>query len=379
MPPVTSYAAGQHGGHGKGQGRGFVENVRNTRRLRRWRATTLAAVMLCACVGAMLVQSAGDYANPAFRTQWDAGEAITPNFWGPLSTAKDGAMEPYGGAMRLVQYFDKGRMELTNGAVTNGLLATEMTSGRVQTGDATFAPKAPPAIPIAGDPDNPGPTYAGLASKATTLFAKTPRQMGGATARVAPAGDVTTGSAGSGIVGFTAYDDTTQHNIPQAFADYRTRAGIPAIGLAISEPFFANVKVGGMPREVVIQVFERRVLTYTASNPAAFQVEMGNIGQHYAQWQATPNATATAPPTVAMPTAPAGTARASVVAVASLPMGSTLVTPGANLTPPAGITGSAAQATALVATVQSVNTSRLTPAAVCKPGTNGTPFVCKAT
>jgi hypothetical protein len=27
------------------------------------------------------------------------------------------------------------------------------------------------------------------------------------------------------------------------------------------------------------------VLTYTASNPAAFQVEMGNIGAHYSQWR----------------------------------------------------------------------------------------------
>jgi len=34
-----------------------------------------------------------------------------------------------------------------------------------------------------------------------------------------------------------------------------------------------------------VQVFERRVLTYTASNDSAFQVEMGNIGQHYYQWR----------------------------------------------------------------------------------------------
>jgi hypothetical protein len=36
---------------------------------------------------------------------------------------------------------------------------------------------------------------------------------------------------------------------------------------------------------VMVQVFERRVLTYTADNPPAFQVEMGNIGQHYYQWR----------------------------------------------------------------------------------------------
>ena len=354
-----------------------MPNVRNVHRLR---AAALTAVMLCACVGAMLVQSAGGYADPAFKTQWDAGEAITPNFWGPLTNASDGKMERYNGGMRTVQYFDKGRMELTNGAVTNGLLATEMIKGQVQTGDSTNEPKAPPAIPIAGDPDNPGPTYAGLAGKATTLFTNTPRRMDGVTARVAADGTVSSGPVGSGPTGLTAYDDITQHNVPQAFADYRTKAGIPAIGLAISEPFVATVKVSGMPKEVVAQVFERRVLTYTASNPAAFQVEMGNIGQHYLQWQAMQSATP-APPTAAMSTAPAGTAisgtpRASVVAVSSVPAGSTLVTPAANITPPAGITGSAAQATAIVSSVVAVNTSRLTPAVVCKAGGKGTVVVC---
>jgi hypothetical protein len=27
------------------------------------------------------------------------------------------------------------------------------------------------------------------------------------------------------------------------------------------------------------------VLTYTPSNPAAFRVEMGNVGQHYFRWR----------------------------------------------------------------------------------------------
>ena len=84
---------------------------------------------------------------------------------------------------------------------------------------------------------------------------------------------------------FTAYDATTKHNVPKAFADYRTRAGLPTIGYALSEPFFATVKIAGAQRQVMVQVFERRVLTYTATNPAAFQVEMGNVGSHYYQWR----------------------------------------------------------------------------------------------
>lgn len=35
----------------------------------------------------------------------------------------------------------------------------------------------------------------------------------------------------------------------------------------------------------MVQVFERCVLTYTADNPPAFQVEMGNIGVHYYRWR----------------------------------------------------------------------------------------------
>lgn len=34
-----------------------------------------------------------------------------------------------------------------------------------------------------------------------------------------------------------------------------------------------------------MQGFERRVLTYTPSNPTAFRVEFGNIGQHYLLWR----------------------------------------------------------------------------------------------
>ena len=80
--------------------------------------------------------AASAFAVPAFETQWGAGEAVAPNFWGPLPLAHEGQAEPYvsgryngSGGQRLVQYFDKARMELTDpgtGTVTNGLLAVEM-------------------------------------------------------------------------------------------------------------------------------------------------------------------------------------------------------------------------------------------------------------
>jgi hypothetical protein len=105
------------------------------------------------------IDAAAGFADPAFEAQWRAGEAIAPNFWGPLSTATGAVQEAYrevAGGQRLVQYFDKGRMELTDGGVTNGLLAREIITGMIQTGNESYEHRPAPAIPIAGDTDNPG-------------------------------------------------------------------------------------------------------------------------------------------------------------------------------------------------------------------------------
>jgi hypothetical protein len=269
--------------------------------MRRKLTLTATFLLLISLAGMATIQAASSYADPQFETQWKQGEAITPNFWGPLANAKDGQQEEYKdvpGGKRTVQYFDKGRMELTNGKVTNGLLATEIIKGKIQTGDNTFQDQAPPNISIAGDASNPAPTYAGLATKGAALLQD---------AASKPGVPVTTVIGSDGAVSTTdtavpdpamqigAYDDVTKHNVAAGFVDYRAKAGLPTIGYAISEPFRANVKVGGTPKDVMVQVFERRVLTYTASNPDAFKVEMGNIGQHYYQWRyanGTPTGTA---------------------------------------------------------------------------------------
>src|SRR5215510_5196260 len=117
------------------------------------------------------VSAASAFASPAFQAQWNSVESVIPNFWGPLSTARDGQAEPYvegsfngQAGMRLVQYFDKARMELTTptSPVTNGLLTGELKSGQLQLGDNSFPQQAAANIGIAGDPNTPGPTYASL-------------------------------------------------------------------------------------------------------------------------------------------------------------------------------------------------------------------------
>ena len=129
--------------------------------------TLVSFLLLIPCSG---LSAASSFAAPPFQVVWQRGEAAFPNFWGPLSLAKDGQQEPYKeapGGQRLVQYFDKARMELTNPAmptvVTNGLLTVELKTGKVQLGDNTFEQRSPARINIAGDPGSDSLTYADLA------------------------------------------------------------------------------------------------------------------------------------------------------------------------------------------------------------------------
>jgi hypothetical protein len=57
------------------------------------------------------------------------------------------------------------------------------------------------------------------------------------------------------------------------------------VGEPLTEAYWTVVKVGGVDQGVLVQAFERRVLTYTPTNNPEFQVEMGNIGRHYFEWR----------------------------------------------------------------------------------------------
>lgn len=253
--------------------------------------------LLLLCVALLLgshlpvgVAAAQTFADPRFASVWNADEDKVPNFWGPLSLASDGIREPYNGGTRLVQYFDKGRMEVTDGRVTFGLLATQMVTGEIQQGDQSFRYAPPSLVTIAGDAGGRGPTYRTIYENRSPLLSprdpKPGQEIGflfdnGNRLIVSPAPASPGGPLANG-----AYDDTTRHNVLAAFADYRARAGVDAIGLAISEPFAAYFTVGGVERAIAVQIFERRVLTYTEGNPPEFRVEMGNIGRQFLAWVA---------------------------------------------------------------------------------------------
>ena len=139
--------------------------------MRKLFAVTAIIVMAASTVGTTSVQAASSYADPAFEAAWKLEQPslathwrFTERYWGPLGTARDGQREPYDGGQRLVQYFDKARMELNaDKSVTSGLLTVELTTGSVQTGNTTFERHSPARINVAGDPGSDGVTDADLA------------------------------------------------------------------------------------------------------------------------------------------------------------------------------------------------------------------------
>jgi Tol biopolymer transport system component len=283
-------------------------------------------------VGALLVNSmplpaaAADFANPAFKRVWDRTDALVASgqvsrtfFWGPqpLASAQEQYMDAPGGTnTRLVQYFDKSRMEINNpGAdpnstfyVTNGLLTIELISGQMQIGNNTFQTRYPANIPISGDTDDVNaPTYANFANVSNTRLGDHPqpnRTGQNATATINKDGQVGDDPSKASVGGtkIAYFEPLTKHNIPEQFWNFLNATGpisqtgqivnqrlidpwFYASGLPISDAYWAKVKIKGEQQDVMIQAFERRVLTYVPTNPPGFQVEMGNIGLHYFDWR----------------------------------------------------------------------------------------------
>jgi len=253
----------------------------------------------------------GAFGLPAFGALWGGIEPAVPNFWGPVVQAA--LHEPYREATdgaRLVQYFDKARMEQTtaSGPVTNGLLTVELITGQRQMGDTSFAAFPPSALPVVGDPTNAWPPYAALGGG---VFAPKVAKSGepfGAVYKADGSFGLNPGLAADPGARYGTYQSDPGgkygHNIPLAFSTYLAALPIPwlpAMGVPLTEPFWVNVKVGSVPTWVLVQPFERRVLSYTPTNPDAFKVEMGNIGQHYYAWRYGAAAAAVDDPTATLP------------------------------------------------------------------------------
>ena len=234
--------------------------------------------------------------------------------WGPAPTSA-AIWEPYAQApdgRRLVQYYDKSRMERNDSQphppendwrVTNGRLAWEMITGQLQVGDNEFEALQPADIQLAGDPsDVTSPTYTSLSE----LLDAPPSNTGElVTQRLAKDGTV---SADPSLTarGVTAAHRLTvseiDHSIAAPFWIFMNATGpvfehghsagaalfqnpYYATGYPITEPYWVTVTLSGEQRDVLLQCFERRCLTWTPGNPTGWEVETGNVGQHYFNWR----------------------------------------------------------------------------------------------
>ncbi len=280
-------------------------------------AVLIAALLL---VSIVLPALAAPPANQHFQRTWArtdqpvmSGQVSRTWMWGPEGYAGE-VQENYQeapGGVRTVQYFDKSRMEITNPDadqnsiwyVTNGLLVMELITGEMQLGDAFFLPFNPAAVNVAGDSDDPtGPTYATFGQ-----LLDAPSAVAGSvfTQRVDREGNLTSDPS-LAIHNVTAAHHVLEpgidHQVASVFWTFMNSTGpvyengsftvdklfqnpFYATGYPVTEPYWADVKIGGTYQDVLMQCFERRCLTYNPANPAGWQVEAGNVGQHYHHWR----------------------------------------------------------------------------------------------
>jgi hypothetical protein len=235
------------------------------------------------------------FAHAAIRSRWERDDGPVAARWvsrtwlwgpGPFYTN----YEPFEDAPEgnyLVQYFDKGRLEISDPNadpaspwfVTSGLLVKEMVTGRVQTSANGGYDLGPARVPVAGDGGS-GPTYADFAA-----------QTGRAQRREGQAIDPGSAAPPERTV-YGPYEEASGHNWAAVFRQFAMAPDRPAgfdwlytLGLPITEPQWARVPVAGVERPVLVQLFERRLLTYNPANPPGTRVEMGNAGRHYWQWR----------------------------------------------------------------------------------------------
>ena len=60
---------------------------------------------------------------------------------------------------------------------------------------------------------------------------------------------------------------------------------VHTMGYPLTEAYWTRTTIGGVEQWVLIQPFERRLLTYVPNNQAGWQVEQGNVGRHYYRWR----------------------------------------------------------------------------------------------
>jgi hypothetical protein len=275
------------------------------------------------CSRLLTYTTVAEQPDPAFNILWQRqdqpvqnGQARRSWTWGPrpFSTLRE-PLEGVPGHNRIVQYYDKSRMEVNDPNadrtspwfVTNGLLTVEMVAGRVQMGVNKWEARPASLLPVAGDLQYSNqPTYAsfrGVASYENGNNVEQDRTGAPADRVIDAAGLVRAGGPPTTTVRLAAYDREGGHNIAAPFWEFLNRRGpvlengrlverpvlgdwVFVMGRPITEPYWVRSQIDGRGELwVLVQLFERRTLTYTPTNPPEWQVEMGNVGLHYYLWR----------------------------------------------------------------------------------------------
>lgn len=235
------------------------------------------------------------FADPAFEKLWHKN-GLGDRVWGPYqegnppikrTVAYSEEYDQAPGGIRLVQYFDKSRMEINNPNgdpnsewfVTNGLLVNELITGEMQEGDARFEPRGRANVIIAGNENANGPTYATFAG----LLGRVEKRVGeDIVETVTRDGVVSTNEGVRGYVKNGQYIEETGHHVASVFEDeWNTYKD----GLPLTEGKWVWTTVGTKDQWVFVQAFERRTKTFTPQNPEGWKIEEGNVGRHYHQWR----------------------------------------------------------------------------------------------
>ena len=320
----------------------------STKPLRLWPFVCLALALplglaLLLSQWAPPVSSQAQFADPTFQSLWERTDGPTAAggtqrgwVWGPLPGRT--LTEPFAGLPsngHLVQYFDKGTMEINDPNadkkssfyVTNGLLTVQLISGLEQTGVSTYTNHSPAVINLASDPDDPtAPTYQSFNGVSSIPGAPNDRRAAeavGSALRTAIDRQGNTqpwpANRSSYDVVVAYYEPSTGHNIPNVFWDFLNQQGkiiqdgqtvqgplffpwFSLTGYPISEAYWSYVKVGGAYTDVLIQAYQRRVLTYIPAFQVQQKVQMGNVGQHYYEWRYLSGGTGGSGGAVATPT-----------------------------------------------------------------------------
>ncbi len=280
--------------------------------------------------------SHNDPANKtAFDNAWNASDRLVYTnqrqswLWGPQPFTGTLLESQSKDTVRIVQYWDKGRMERTDdgkgGFLTSvGTLAWELLTGKINLNGTQTVEVGPAQLPLIGPlrdtkrnlaalaakqpaPDTLAPSYADAAIEAaqrTQDHAGVP-----VTWRLRPGGKIESfpeGTAAPAEVLLANYDDVTGHNVADVFTRWYNQtfftspdndpahtlaaqlrgntAGIDP-GHPLTDPFWVEVTLDGIDRVVLVQIFERWTMTYSPANPTGWQIELGNVGLHYYEWR----------------------------------------------------------------------------------------------